>query len=124
MSLYFYIHPIFVVHVYTLLGLFHNNFMGDILFCLPAFSFGLLSLSCHNVCASSVFNDFNLMWRFVLLYVIIYIFKIHAFIFFYFCNMYVFCWRGLGGQIALMTVFKMFALPWTAPANKELCPKI
>ena len=34
------------------------------------------------------------------------------------------CWRGLGGHIALMTVFKTYALPWTAPANKELCPKI
>ena len=61
MSLYFYIHPIFVVHVYTLLGLFHNNFMGDILFYQPAFSFGLLSLSCHNVCASSVFHVFILL---------------------------------------------------------------
>ena len=90
MSLYFDIRPIFVVQVYTLLGLFLNNLMGDILFYLPAFSFGLLSLSCFNVCASSVFNDFNLMWRFVLLYVITYIFKIHAFIFCIFINMYVF----------------------------------
>ena len=47
-----------------------------------------------------------------------------AFIFCIFINMYVFCWRGLGGHIASMKVFKTFALPWTAPANKELCPKI
>ena len=31
----------------------------------------------------------------------------------FFLNMYVFCWGGLGGHTALMTVFKTFALPWT-----------
>ena len=32
--------------------------------------------------------------------------------------------RGLGGHIAWMTDFKTFDLLWTAPADKELCPKI